>query len=1077
MADDNQNLIPASTRAIVTSQAPQSRLSSGDIEQPFQSLASGMQSVAKASMDAAEPLAQSAAAEDLSNQKVTLNADGSANVENPVTAPLIFGDAGETYHKAVLAGTIAQYDNVLSQKYNEMHTDHPTDPGAFKSASDAFLQKFSEGAPPILKQAVLQQGAQLQTQHLDAITDKSASISVENQKTSIKAQIDDQKNTLIALARQGGTNTPEFQQGIAKMNASYDALASNPLFKMPQDQIDLEKKNTASLMQGEALVSQVDATFKKRDGKFQAQEQLKTDILGNPNLREVDRTRLYAQGMARLAYLSGDAKATVDANRAITTEMEKNLADGNIKPTDPVLGMAIQRAYSIGDDESAKRLTAAAAVAQHFSALNPLPNGVRNEALGLTGGAVNQAVPPEGRALLDRIAQTESAGRYNVRYGGRGDITFQGYGDHPRVAEPITSGPDVGKTSTAAGRYQFIAPTWDMERQKLGLTDFSPANQDAAAWDLAQTEYRNRTGKDLLTTLKSGQTSDVLPNLSGQWSSLPGGRQPAGRVVASSVSGGPGFTAEDVQRNPFLISAYVRSLAADPELRVQSAKQTATAVGKGIDNGFLPAASSVAEVNQAAAMYPDKLGTVADEMNGRLDGQKIAQLPPDQRAQVEAQYRAATAGPDVHQTNLAAAALAQVDRQETNMREHPLIEAASRGWTQPPAPIDASHPETIAPALVQRASASARIGSLNQSPNPPLLDKDDVPKLQSALQGQAGAQVLGQIGQSLKPDEMKMLLDQEGFRSAVTGMSRSGDPAKMNAAYSFMDTQQRQNPLAFDRQFPDGLKDLRSWQSNLAFYPPDEAAKRLMRQYDPAQSAAMKASGEVATAALKNISAASVVSKFSTGFGPFGAGARTPVSTDAGIASGALKADYDANYKAGFVATGDATMADKFAMEKLANKYAVSPVNGNRVTANAPERYYPEVGGSHDWMSDQLDADIKAATGGGPREAFTGMRTSPSQGPRYLPVTSESLIGMRQYAAARAIVPDATTESDIASGKPPSYQIILQDGNGRWGALQDSAGQPRRIRFDPTQAFAAHATAAEQQRAADSPDNAGKVQP
>jgi hypothetical protein len=106
---------------------------------------------------------------------------------------------------------------------------------------------------------------ELQTQHFNGITDRSASLDIENQRKSIQAQIDDQKNTLIALARQGGTDTPEFKQGAAKLNAAYDALGTNPLFKVPQDQIDLEKKNTAAFMQGEAVVADVDSIFTKRN--------------------------------------------------------------------------------------------------------------------------------------------------------------------------------------------------------------------------------------------------------------------------------------------------------------------------------------------------------------------------------------------------------------------------------------------------------------------------------------------------------------------------------------------------------------------------------------------------------------------------------------------------------------------------------------------------------------------------------------------------------------------------------------------------------------------------------------------
>jgi muramidase (phage lysozyme) len=1016
---------------VVTSTAPTSAITPGVIEQQANQRAKALGQVADDLMDVSTKLAKNQAAEDLMNQKVTRNADGSVNVENPVSAPLIFGDAGKAFTDAVKVGTIAQHGNSLSQDFADLHTKYPTDPAAFKAAAQAHLDKTAQTVTGPIGEAVQAEGQQLLTQHFNAITSTAATNNIENQKKSITSQIEDQKNTAIALARQGGTDTPEFKQAVTKMNLSYDALGTNPLFKTPQDQIDLEKKNTAGLLQGEALVAHVDSTFNKR-GKVEAQKALEEGILNNPNLREVDRSRLYTQGLSRLAYLTADAKINIDANRAITTEFETNLANGKVKAEDPAVGLAIKRATDIGDTEGAQRITAAAAVQQHMRAVNPLPDAIKAEVLGVPTGAVNTAIPAEGRALLNTIAATESAGRYNVRYGGNTPKTFQDYGDHPRVAEPITSGPDVGKSSSAAGRYQFVAPTWDAQKAKLGLKDFSPENQDLAAWDLAQTEYKNKTGKDLLTTLKSGQTADVLPTLSGQWSSLPGGRQPAGRFMAPSANGGAGFTAEDVQRNPFLLSAYVRTLAADPELRVQAAKQSAEAIGKALDNGILPSPAAVAEVNQAAALYPEKMGKTADEMNGRLQGQKIAQLPQEQQAQVTEAYKRATDGQDVHHINVAAAALDQVTKSNKNMDEHPYDEAARRGWTQPAAPIDPAQPDGIAPALVQRASLSARIGGMNHTPNPPLLDKDEVPKLQTALQGPQGPAVLGSIAQALKPQEMQTLLEETAFRDSVTGMSRSGDPAKMNAAYSFMDGLQKQNPLQFEKQFPDGLKDLRAWQSNLAFYPPDEAAKRLMQAYDPALVSGRKAANETADDALKNVSPDKVVSKFSTGFGPIGTGARAPVSDMAGAASGALKADYDLNYREGFIRTGDAGAADKFAMEKLNLKYAVSPTNGNRVMANAPERYYPAIAGSYDWMAKQLDDAVGAAAG----VAGAVMRSRALSGGESDEGISETeLRGERQYTAPRALVADEQTDRDIANKKPPSYQVMLQDPNGRWSAM------------------------------------------
>lgn len=138
------------------------------------------------------------------------------------------------------------------------------------------------------------------------------------------------------------------------------------------------------------------------------------------------------------------------------------------------------------------------------------------------------ALSPSMRALLDTmIAPGESSGNYNVIYGGK---TVDDLSSHPDIATPITEGPNAGKSSTAAGKYQFIKPTWDEAARALGLTDFSPGSQDRAAAWLAKKTYQQATGRDIESDYASGDPSlreGIRRALSSQWEALgkPGPRQ------------------------------------------------------------------------------------------------------------------------------------------------------------------------------------------------------------------------------------------------------------------------------------------------------------------------------------------------------------------------------------------------------------------------------------------------------------------------------------------------------------------------------------------------------------------------
>jgi muramidase (phage lysozyme) len=165
-------------------------------------------------------------------------------------------------------------------------------------------------------------------------------------------------------------------------------------------------------------------------------------------------------------------------------------------------------------------------------------------------GAADSSISPQGKALLDTIAGPESGGKYNVAYGGKTFAVGDGL-QFPNASAVITRGVNSGKTSSASGRYQFEQGTWNEEKKKLKLKDFSPANQDRAAWDLAQTRYRiwaknnNMPNTDLQTALNSKDPkvrAEIAHSLSGTWTSLPGTKTGEQGTSMADNSATPGMS-------------------------------------------------------------------------------------------------------------------------------------------------------------------------------------------------------------------------------------------------------------------------------------------------------------------------------------------------------------------------------------------------------------------------------------------------------------------------------------------------------------------------------------------------------
>lgn len=132
------------------------------------------------------------------------------------------------------------------------------------------------------------------------------------------------------------------------------------------------------------------------------------------------------------------------------------------------------------------------------------------------------------RALLEAIARAEGTAQrrepYRVCFGYRHEI--QSYADHPASTgewkgeklpdnQCRAAGFAPGCVSTAAGKYQITRTTWRKLQPRLGLRDFSPASQDAAAVEL----LRECGALDLIQAGRFDQAVNAARRI---WASLPG---------------------------------------------------------------------------------------------------------------------------------------------------------------------------------------------------------------------------------------------------------------------------------------------------------------------------------------------------------------------------------------------------------------------------------------------------------------------------------------------------------------------------------------------------------------------------
>jgi muramidase (phage lysozyme) len=724
-------------------------------------------------------------------------------------------------HKAQV-GYLSDQDVEIQRKQIEYRNTHANDPAGFDAAWNGYAEgKLSTAEPWAINHIRAKLGASGNGAY-------SAILNETRVQTERKAELswstlhDMAAQDVQSAAMAGTLNTPEGQLKVEKYRGVV-ATGVTSQFIVPEvaEQRVATLESVATVYAARAGIK---STF-DADGPIAAVKQI-DEIARDEKLRLSPEQRLSLGAKLRADVHAWDAERTQNLS---TVDLEsKSLLQakqGGIPIPQTRIDEVVSRYKRFGGQAQAASFLADVQHSEDMSFLSRAPlaqSAAWIEEYKTSRGfstAVNTAIPAEGRALLDRIAGPESGGRYDVRYGGQ---RFQNFADHPRVAEPITSGPDVGKTSSAAGRYQFIGSTWDDQAKKLGLTNFSPANQDAAAWNLAQEEYKSKTGKDLLTVLRSDDKAaiaEVPRTLSGQWSSLPGGRQPAAVAVPATPSD-------------------VAHIGKANQLVAKRVSDEADGIIKGMadkDNPVLPTEQRINDLLTAASAtnMPEVLQRVSQAAAEYQFRRQFGRAPePQETAYVtDLQRRAATEGLSATDARRLEIATETRDRTAKALADDPLDHTvaalAETAGMPPPAPLNIGNPVAFRGGLAARAQW-AETGTRTFETGPmPALTTAEATQVRAALDAAdpAGkARIYGDIVATTSGGTRAATLAKiagnggangmvEAFAGGMFGMDpavgesiiRGQGALKLKDAYNPMKDGNKENSsAAIDKYFPAG---------------------------------------------------------------------------------------------------------------------------------------------------------------------------------------------------------------------------------------------------------------------------------
>lgn len=928
------------------------------------------------------------------------------------------------------AGYMAEQENEIAAKRIELADKHHLDPEGFKAAWGAYADSKQAGAEtwarPGLTKALGGSYASAYSTILNQKRAQDHKLNADRVTTMITRDGDD----VVGTAMAGQMGTPDWDAKVAKLQHSLDSAVNLKL--MPQEKADEIRDDVASRAHGEVATRTALDVYREK-GREAAIAHLRSSILENTasSLSPTQKQAVYNKGLSaielqrqvdgqdRAEFVSAaqDMIKGLDAGQTLDPVHVSTIADG-LKRTGAV-GTLLRLQSQI----AIKNATAPFANLAPADALGHLD---RLESRGASIGP--QLAMAESGGRPDAVNQFGYAGRYQFGAPRLADLGFYKPGAGESLAEWSKSGRDAPGKWTG----EFNIPGFPEVKT---LQDFlgSPKAQEAVMQ--AQVQKANQEidargmdrfiGQTVGGTVVTRAGLQAMIHLGGPGSAQAflesgGNSNPAdanGRTVGDYLKLGETGTDRVLPYGGAVTKAiqdeFVKQVRKDwPEIKAQIEK------GEVADPKALMAMVRAADMSGDGGWKREVQALVAAQRgNQALQGMTVAQGQEGIEA-LEREFRQ-DGSMSVDEQRVIDSLRQAFRLKLKQVTEDPVAYALSKGATQPQ-PLNFADPAAARTAVAERVNLARGVAEANRvAPGSPFGEADRQ-TIAGAIAGPDPKQAQVAMDSLFAlPDAMLVPALGPEVRSAIQGAARSTDGAKYGAAMAFLDKMWARAPETTAKLFGDDAMDaMQAWQQQLRYATPEQLTEQRMKALDPQVRARQKDLEADGRKEARKTKPEDIAGAFDESILPF----TSPAAPTDENTRNAFMGDYDVLFSRAYAQTMDKDKAQQMAVERMKTKWGVSGLNGGRLMLNAPERHYPAVDGSHDWMKAELEAGLAQQVGKPMIEPDPNVPGGTMQNWTY------------------ELVADRTTQSEVAQGLLPSYAVLVtKDGRGDL--------MPRRVRW------------------------------